>query len=69
MSHNDRSRWDGTELENLQRWRMHLTGEFREILEEVEALQTEPFADHSNARQREKVLKRVSRTVWICGRR
>lgn len=29
-----------------------MTGEFREILEEVDALQTEPFADHSNARQR-----------------
>jgi len=31
---------------------MHLTDEFKEILEEVDAPKTEPLADHSDARQR-----------------
>jgi hypothetical protein len=52
MSQRDRSRLGGAELEKLQRWRMHLTDEFKEILEKVEALKTEPLADHSDAPQR-----------------
>ena len=52
MSQSDRSRLEGAELEKLQRWRMRLADEFKEILEEVDALQTEPSADHSDARQR-----------------
>jgi len=52
MSQRDRSRLRGAELEKLQRWRMHLADEFKEILKEVEALKTEPLADHSDAHQR-----------------
>ncbi|OLC66080.1 MAG: hypothetical protein AUH69_07915 [Actinobacteria bacterium 13_1_40CM_4_65_12] len=52
MSQSDRSRVEGAELEKLQRWRMRLADEFKEILEEVDALKTEPSADHSDARQR-----------------
>lgn len=40
------------ELEKLQVWQMHLTDEFKEILDEVDALRTEPLAGHSDARQR-----------------
>ena len=50
MSQSDRSRVEGAELEKLQRWRMRLADEFKEILEEVDALKTEPSADHSDAR-------------------
>jgi hypothetical protein len=52
MSHSDPSRLEAGELEKLQRWRMHLADEFKEILEEVDALNSEPLADHSDARQR-----------------
>ena len=52
MSQSDRSRVEGAELEKLQRWRMRLADEFKEILEEVDALKTEPSADHSDARER-----------------
>jgi hypothetical protein len=54
MSQRDRSRFVGAELEKLQRWRMHLTDEFKEILDEVDALKAEPLADHSDARQRQE---------------
>ncbi len=52
MSQSDRSRLVGAELEKLQRWRLHLADEFEEIMEEVDALKTEPLADHSDAHQR-----------------
>jgi len=52
MSHSDRSRLGEGELEKLQRWRMRLSDEFKEILEEVDALKTEHLADESNARPR-----------------
>jgi hypothetical protein len=37
------------ELERLQRWRMHLTDEVQDILEDIEALKREPLADDTNA--------------------
>ena len=52
MSQSHRSKLAGAELEKLQRWRMHLADEFKEILEEVDALKPEPLADHSDARKR-----------------
>ena len=52
MSHSDCSRSLGAEFEKLQRWRMQLADEFKEILEEVDALKTEHVADHSDAHQR-----------------
>jgi hypothetical protein len=62
MSHCDRSRLGAGELEKLQRWRMHLDDEFKEILDEVDALKKEPLANHSDAARGEKLHRRACRT-------
>src|SRR4030095_10862593 len=52
MSHDDRLRSTGGELETLQRWVLYLSAEFEDILEEIHALKTESLVGESDRRPR-----------------
>ena len=69
MSHGDHMRLGGGELEKLERWKMHLVDEFKEILEEIDALKTQRLADDSDARPRREGSGPSSRMVRSCKRR
>jgi hypothetical protein len=51
MSHDDRLRSTGA-LEKLQRWELYLSAEFEDILEEINALRTQPLVGEPDLRPR-----------------
>ena len=52
MRHDDRLRSTGSALETLQRWELYLSDELKDILEELDALQTESLVTESELRPR-----------------
>jgi hypothetical protein len=52
MSHDDRLRSTGADLETLQRWELYMSAEFEDILEEIYALKTESLVGESDLRPR-----------------
>jgi hypothetical protein len=52
MRQDDRLRSTGSALETLQRWELSLSDELKDILEELEALQTESLVRESELRPR-----------------